>query len=252
MDHDIDRPGPVLPALGPPSFVPSSFVVVLGGGPLARHLTEVPSDAVVIAADSGLESALAAGLSVAHVVGDFDSVDPILLADAIAGGVEAHHHPADKDATDSELAFRLVRRMADAGASVQVFATAVGRFDHLLADVLALAGPTLTDLVVTGFVGDVVVTVVRPGSPRTVTGRVGEQVSLIPVNGPAGEVSTEGLRWPLVAARLAPGTSRGVSNELSADKATVAVGEGALVVVQPGTTAPEVASRSTSYDSSPQ
>lgn len=243
MDHYADPSGPVLPG----------FVVVLGGGPVSVALASVPPADVVVAADSGLEAALAAGLTVAHVVGDFDSVDPVVLAAAEAGGSEIHRHPADKDATDSELALRLVARLADAGATVRVFTTtAAGRFDHLLSDVLALGGPTLADLVVTGFVGDVVVTVVRPGCPRLVAGRVGDQVSLVPVHGAADRVSTEGLRWPLVEACLHSGTSRGVSNELAASQATVSVDEGVLLVVQPGTAAPAVVPRTTGYDPSPQ
>ncbi|MEO6987612.1 MAG: thiamine diphosphokinase [Aquihabitans sp.] len=242
MNHYADPSGPVLPG----------FVVVLGGGPVSAALASVPPADVVVTADSGLEAALAAGLRVAHVVGDFDSVDPDVLAGAEASGSEIHRHPADKDATDSELALRLVTRLADAGAPVRVFTTtAAGRFDHLLSDVLALGGPTLADLMVTGFVGDVVVTVVRPGRPRKVMGRVGEQVSLVPVHGSASGVSTEGLRWPLADAGLHAGTSRGVSNELAADQATVSIDEGVLLVVQPGTAAPSVVPRTTGYDPSP-
>ena len=249
MDHDVDLPRPVPSgSIAPPE---AAFVIVLGGGPVAANLESVPAEAVVMAADSGLERALAAGLTVRHVVGDFDSVDGDVLGKAIAAGTEPHRHLADKDATDSELAFRLVAGWAEAGTAVHVFATAAGRFDHLLSDVLALAGPTLADLMVTGFVGDVVVTVVRPGSPRTVTGRVGEQVSLIPVHGAADGVSTGGLRWPLVEARLSAGSSRGVSNEFSAAQATVGIDDGVLVVVQPGTMASAVTPRSSGYDPSP-
>ncbi len=249
MDHDADLPRPVPPgSIAPPE---AAFVVVLGGGPVSANLGSVPSESVVVAADSGLERAIAAGLTVHHVVGDFDSVEADVLREAIAAGTEPHHHAADKDATDSELAFRLVAEWAEVGAAVHVFATAAGRFDHLLSDVLTLAGPDLADVMVTGFVGDVVVTVVRPGLSRTVTGRVGEQVSLIPVHGATGGVSTDGLRWPLVEARLSAGSSRGVSNEFSAVLATVSIDDGVLVVVQPGTMAPAVTPRSSGYDPSP-
>ena len=253
MDHDTDLPRPVSSVpFAPSEPFGASYVIVLGGGPVSATLGSVPPDAVVVAADSGLESALGAGLTVQHVVGDFDSVDPEILAIAIANGTEPHRHPADKDHTDGELAFRLVAGWAENGAEVHVFTAAAGRFDHLLSDVLAFAGPTLADLTVTGFVGDVVVTVVRPGMPRTVTGVVGEQVSLIPVHGPVTGVSTVGLRWPLVAARLFVGTSRGVSNEFATARATVELEDGVLLVVQPGTTAPAVPPRSSAYDPSPR
>lgn len=206
----------------------------------------------MVAADSGLEAALTAGLAVTHVVGDFDSVDPAVLAQAIDGGVELHRHEADKDVTDSELALDLVSRLADAGSVVHVFATAAGRLDHFLSDVLLLAGPTTVGLDVTGFVDDAVVTVVRPGCLREVVGRVGEQVSIVPVHGSAHGVTTDGLRWPLVDARLGAGTSRGVSNEMTADRATVFSADGVLAVVQPATMAPTVDNRPTPYDPSPR
>ena len=62
---------------------------------------------------------------------------------------------------------------------------------------------------------------------------------------------TDGLRWALVDATLAAGTTRGVSNELAAATATVSVGDGVVAVLQPGTRA-EVVPRSTPYDPTPR
>jgi thiamine pyrophosphokinase len=71
-------------------------LVFAGGDPvsqaLAAHLPDVP---LIVAADSGLEHALALGRHVHLVVGDLDSVDPAALADAEARGADVERHPAE-------------------------------------------------------------------------------------------------------------------------------------------------------------
>lgn len=244
-----------------------NLVVVVGGDPLSADLAraEVPAGSVVIAADSGLDAAVAAGLVVHHVVGDFDSVSPDLLALAERMGVKVHRHPADKDATDSELAIRLALDLlgpiapevgrgpiaAPGRPTMLVIGGGGGRLDHLLADLLALASPLLAHVEVSACFGPARVTVVRPEQERVVRGRVGEQLSLLPMHGRARGVSTAGLRWPLARADLVAGTTRAVSNEMLATEARVSVEEGVLLVVQPGTLAQLISERSTAYDPSP-
>lgn len=249
---------------------PTAIVLVVGGD--GQHgigaAPEVPAGAVVVAADSGLHLAVALGLAVDHVVGDLDSVDPAVLEAAEAAGATVHRHPADKDATDSALAVDLVLDLAAAatataaagtgsagtdGAAVTllVLGRGGGRLDHLLADLLALAAPSLAGLEVTARLGPATVTVVRPGRPRSITGRTGEQVSLLPVHGRVRGVTTSGLRWALVDADLVAGTTRAVSNELMRPAAEVALGEGVLLVVQPGTLAAPIDQRLTPYDPTP-
>ena len=74
----------------------------------------------------------------------------------------------------------------------------------------------------------------RPGRPAEVEGEAGDLVSLIPVGGPVQGITTSGLRWPLTDGGLAPGSTRGISNEMTETEATVAVEDGSLLVVQGG------------------
>ena len=53
------------------------------------------------------------------------------------------------------------------------------------------------------------------------------------IGGPALGVTTEGLQWPLRGARLDPSTSLGMSNVMQGAIATVNVGEGRLLTIQP-------------------
>ena len=63
------------------------MVVVAGGDPpTPEEIVRLPVNPVVVAADSGLDYAQAAGLTVAVAVGDMDSVSPEVLAAAEQAG----------------------------------------------------------------------------------------------------------------------------------------------------------------------
>jgi thiamine pyrophosphokinase len=205
-------------------------VVVAGGDapwPGVRAL--LPSGAMVIAADSGVDHAHALGLRVDVAVGDLDSVSPAALAAARAGGARVRVHPPAKDATDLELALGEAR---DLGARrVVVVGGADGRFDHLLANALLLAAPAFADLEVEALLGSARVAVVR--GHRRLHGRTGALLTLLPVHGPARGIVTEGLRYPLAGEDLSVGSTRGVSNVFLGPEAVVTVQSGTLLAVQP-------------------
>lgn len=208
-----------------------TVVVVTGGDPVdPAHLPVLPPGTPVIAADSGIEHAHALGLVVDLAIGDFDSVSPEALARATAEGARVERHPAAKDATDLELA--LDAALALGPARVHVLGGHGGRLDHLLANALLLAAPAYAAVEVTAQMGVARVTVVR--RQVTLTGPLGDLVSLMALHGPATGVTTSGLLYPLAGDDLRPGSTRGVSNELVHEQATVTVGGGVLVAVQPG------------------
>jgi thiamine pyrophosphokinase len=235
-----------------------NFLIVTGGG-LGRPVL-VPIDlgdaTVVIAADSGLDVARDAGFAVHHVVGDLDSARPEAVQDAVGRGAILHRHLCDKDATDFELALDLVLELArsapEPAPSLLVVGPGGGRQDQAFADLLALAGPRLVDLEVTGRFGEADWLVIRPGRPRRFFVTPQEQISLLPVHGLATGVTTSGLRWPLADADLDAGTTRGVSNAAADGEMSVSITGGVLLVCRPGLIADPVEPRLTPYDPSPR
>jgi thiamine pyrophosphokinase len=207
-------------------------VIVFTGGDAVPDsaLLDLPDDALVIAADSGLQHALAAGIAVDLVVGDFDSVDGELLAAAEAAGARIERHPEAKDETDFELA--LDRAAATGARSIVVLGGHGGRFDHFLANALVLASPGYSHIDVEARFAEARVRVIR--GQRTFAGHPGELLTLLPVHGPAVGVTTSGLLYPLWDETLEVGSTRGVSNELAASTATVTVRAGVLLAVRPG------------------
>ena len=83
-------------------------VIVIGGSPPPHGVVaRLPADRYVIAADSGLDHALALGLPVDALIGDLDSVSDAGRRHAERSGMAIHHFPPDKDTTDTELAIAL-------------------------------------------------------------------------------------------------------------------------------------------------
>ena len=206
-------------------------VVITGGDPVERaHLPDLSPGTCVVAADSGVEHALQLGLAVDLVIGDFDSASTESIAQAAAEGARVERHPAAKDATDLELA--LDAALAMRPGHIHVLGGHGGRLDHLLANVLLLARPEHAGTTITAQMGSARVAVVRDAA--SLRGPIGDLVTLLPVHGTARGVTTRGLLYPLDAEDLAPGTTRGVSNELIDDPATVTLADGVLVAIQPG------------------
>ncbi|HVN52030.1 MAG TPA: thiamine diphosphokinase [Acidimicrobiales bacterium] len=213
-----------------------AVVVCIGGGGVAPppdSLATVPPGAYVIGADSGVELALELGWAVDLAIGDFDSVDPGALAAAEAGGARVERHPPAKDATDLELALEAAAAL-DPVEVVVVGPASVGRLDHLLGGLLALAGDTCARYPVRALLGPACVHVVRDRC--ALDGEPGDLVTLLAVHGPAHGVTTDGLLYPLRGETLHPGSTRGVSNEMTAARATVSVRDGVLLALQPGET----------------
>ena len=207
-----------------------TVVVVAGGHPSPGRVAGLPERAYVIAADSGIDRALALGLRIDRAVGDFDSVSTEGLAAAEAAGAVIERHPAAKDATDLELA--LDAAIALEPPRILVLGSAGGRLDHLLGSILLLGDPRYASATVDAYLDHNRVWVIR--GERTLTGTPGETVSLIPVHGPAEGVTTGGLDYPLRDETLPAGTSRGVSNVFAGMEAVVSVARGCLIVVHPG------------------
>ena len=209
----------------------NEMVVVVAGGeaPDPASARAVPAGAPVVAADRGLEHALALGLTVAVAVGDFDSASPEAVVAVEQAGARIERHPAAKDAADLELALDVALGLSP--ERVLVLAGVGERLDHLLSALLLIAAPRYAGVEIDARIGRSLAHVVR--DERTLRGTPGELVSLLPVHGPAAGVSTEGLVYPLEGETLEPGSTRGVSNVLAAATARVTVGSGTLLAVRP-------------------
>ncbi|HET9417303.1 MAG TPA: thiamine diphosphokinase [Candidatus Limnocylindria bacterium] len=206
-------------------------VVVASGEMAADDVRWLDAADLVIAADGGSMALDRLGRRPDRLIGDLDSTDAALVERLAAHGVPVDRHPADKEATDLELALGAATA---AGASEIVILGGLGgrRFDHELANLLVLSDPQLDGMDARIVHGPTTVRVLRPGARLVLAGTSGDVVSLLPIGGDASGVTTHGLRWALTDATLRLGASRGISNEIISMPASVSVERGLLVVIE--------------------
>ena len=203
-------------------------VLIFAGGdfPATSLAEELPDADLIVAADSGYDLAVSQGFAVDVLIGDLDSIETEL----IPGHVIVERHPADKDATDLELA--LARVATEHPERIVVVGGAGGRVDHELAVAALLTSDRWSDVGEIDWVTERGwAHVVR--SHRAIHGDVGATISLIPMGGPARGVTTRGTRWNLDGATLPHGTTHGVSNEFAAPVIDITLTDGCLLVVVP-------------------
>lgn len=182
---------------------------------------------LLVAADGGLHHILALGRRPDLLIGDLDSVTADDVARLEEVGVPVLRFPVDKDETDLELA--LVRVVKMGFHTIRVVAALGGRLDQTLGNLALLQLPELEGCDVRLEDGRAEVFLIH--STAEIVGRPGETVSLLPVQGPAEGVETDGLRYPLHGETLRPERSRGISNVLLGGHATVRLKSGVLLCV---------------------
>ena len=191
----------------------------------ARRLLR-PDD-TLFAADGGSRHALALGLVPSVVIGDLDSLSTEDRRQLEQAGTRFQEHPRDKDQTDLELALDYV--FENGFHSIRILGGLGGRLDQTLGNLALLSDPRLAAVDIRLDDGLEETFFVRQRAE--VEGKVGEIVSLLPWGGEVSGVTTTGLRWPLHAESLFPDRTRGISNELTAEAATITIQSGLLLVV---------------------
>ena len=206
---------------------------MFAGGDLPDGLSsdDLADASVVVAADSGLRHARSLALRVHAVVGDLDSASDDDLVWARSCGAEVISFPADKDATDLELAMAHAEAIEGIDRLV-IVAVEGGRLDHEMGNWAVCCGPWGAAVEVITDRGRVVILRGDGQYSVDVSGAPGEVLSLLARTGPASGVYASGLRWPLSDATLLPNSSLGISNELTASVAKISVEDGVLLVVR--------------------
>jgi thiamine pyrophosphokinase len=208
-------------------------IIVTGSAPLApAAVSALPPDAVVVAADGGLDHALAAGLQPSVLVGDLDSVTAAGLEWAAAHAT-IERHPADKGATDTELALRCAAALHP--RRIVLVSGHGDRLDHTIATLGALGDDALGGVaVVDGWLGTDAVSIAVPSRPVAIDRPEGTTFSVLALRGPCRGVTLRGARWPLTDAVLPPVSGLGVSNQVAESPCHLDVAAGVATVIIPG------------------
>ena len=208
-------------------------IIVTGGAPvMPAAVAMMPADVIVIAADSGLDHALQAGLRPDLVVGDLDSVSPSGLLWAREHGIPIEVHPSDKDMTDTQIALSAAQRLGvDA---ILLLAGNGDRLDHSMSAITALGHASLAWCEhVSAHWGRALVTVIRGPSTARHQCEPGATFSLLALHGECAGIELHGARWPLADATIEPGSSLGVSNVALGPSIDLSIRSGVVTLIFP-------------------
>jgi thiamine pyrophosphokinase len=184
---------------------------------------------VIVAADSGLLAAEKAGIKPDYIVGDMDSLDASRL-DAYPGEC-VMRYAKDKDYTDTELAFSLLR---EKGCDcIWIAGGGGGRIDHLLAirclferEVFPCRWLTeASDIHCVDANADI--------NALSTKLEKSAAVSVFPAGSGPWEAKSEGLKWPLEGPGWDRGSSFGISNAAPDGDFSITAVKGRFLIVLP-------------------
>ena len=143
------------------------------------------------------------------------------------GDVEVVQFPADKNETDLELAIQHALTLNP--QEVIIIGALGGRLDQTLGNIALISNlqPATCNLKL----NDGLEEVFFCHDHAEVNGAAGDIVSLIPWQGEVTGILTHGLKWVLQNETLYPHKTRGISNEMTGDTATIKIKSGLLLVV---------------------
>jgi len=206
-------------------------IAIVANGELENHprLQTIWRNADLrIAADGGALNAREHLGRAPHIlIGDFDSLDDPTRAWCEDAHTEFMQYPSAKDETDLELAIALA--MTRGADEITILGAVGGRFDQMIANTFLLIKPARRQIParIAGTNFDAWIATQQ----ATITGKIGEIVSLIPLTERVEGIVTRGLQYPLQNETLYLGSSRGVSNVLIAEHAEIVFDQGMVLVV---------------------
>ncbi len=205
-------------------------IIIFANGELPNPNTArllLRNDDYIICADGGTRHALALNIQPNLVIGDMDSLEKTQWQNLEKSGVSIELFPRDKNETDLELAINRAIKLVP--KEIIVVAALGGRIDQTLANLALLSDIRLSTFDVRLDDGLEEIFICR--DQVQVQGRSGDIVSLIPWQGAVSNIQTKNLRWPLQKETLYSDKTRGISNEMTDNTASISIGLGLLLVI---------------------
>ena len=201
--------------------------ILTGGDIHPDNLSITPDkDALIIAADSGLNHAVPLGLTPSVVVGDYDSLGHAPKVDA---GVEVVTVPTEKDVTDTQLAVELA--LTRGATELHIIGGLGGRLDHTLSNLAILEDLANKKIRAVIEDGQNRVRLLRNDSTILPRSKYA-YVSLLALDPTVKGVEIEGVKYPLKNARLTRTFGFAVSNEITGNCCFISARKGTLLIIE--------------------
>lgn len=177
----------------------------------------------LIAADGGANLIEKLKLMPNIVIGDMDSIKPELLKK-----YKSINYPRKKDKTDFELAVDYC--LKNKFQEIIIFGILGDRIDHLIANIFLITkiqteNPLIKIKVIEGNKEIFVL-----NKEIIIKGKIGDEVSIIPVSEKLEGIVTDGLEYQLNNEDFLFGSTRGISNIMSNKSAKITIKKGVALI----------------------
>ena len=209
--------------------------VIVSGGSIddsfAIQMIENIKPDYVIGVDGGLHFLYRNQVVPTHIVGDFDSVSPEVIAFyKDQADIPIREFNPVKDATDTEIAVCLA---AELGVKALWLLGATGtRLDHVMANIQILK--IAYDQGIKAYILDECnrISVWEEEICLSKEDKYGKYFSLFPLGGAVEDVSIQGAKYPLSHYSMRASESRCVSNEYEDDEVKITFPQGVMILME--------------------
>lgn len=180
---------------------------------------------IIICADGGANNADILDIIPDYVIGDMDSIEPLLLEKIKSNGKTKIIKDTDQTRTDTELAIELANSLKP--KELIILCATGSRLDHSIANILSLKK---VDKGISAKIVDEYNEITLIDESAEISGSEDDNISVIPLTDVSG-LSYEGLRWPAKNGKYKFGWF-GICNRILGKKAEVTVKKGELLIIK--------------------
>ncbi len=207
-------------------------VVIIANGDLkdlSYYHGLVEESDFVLCVNGGTGHALALGLEPDTIIGDLDSLHPSDREKIDQNYTQLIGHPAEKDKSDLELALDHAVSLKPAEILI-IGALGGARYDHAFINTLLLYVPLRNGI--SARIIDERQEIIMARKEAIITGSKGAYISLFALTNEVSGIVTEGLKYALNGESLSYASTRGLSNELTAEQAKITFKSGLLLIIK--------------------
>jgi len=182
----------------------------------------------LIASDGGVKHVLKLGLVPQIIIGDFDSISRSLQKKLKNKKIEQIKYSVKKDKSDFELAIDLCLKRKF--QEIIIIGILGDRIDHMIANIFLIAKIQTQNpkIKIKIFEGKNEIFILN--NEIIITGKIGDEISIIPVSDKLEGIITEGLEYRLKNEELMFGSTRGISNVMKKTSIKILIKKGVALV----------------------
>ncbi len=185
---------------------------------------------LILAVDGGANLLFELGKVPDILIGDNDSIKEETLKKLKESHIKIFNYPSEKNYSDFELASDYIINNEEK-SDVLLFNMFGKRIDQFLFNLEICKKLTNAGFRVSMMGSSCEIYFIKDNSILTINGKIGDIVSILPVNNEIDIKKTDGLRYELINEKLYNETTRGLSNELIKDSCKIEINNGMAMVM---------------------